>query len=172
MNTDIRSIVARLGQLNIIHRIYIHRAAAENNIFFGQLPILEYVEKHDRCTQRELAEQLQVSAPSITTSVKRMQKTGLLQKAADENDLRCTRITITEKGKKLSQQSRRAFDAVDARMFVGFADEECEQFRGYLNRLIANIATDEFKGRNMFSLIVTMTTEKKLHSANEGEDHL
>ena len=172
MNTDIRSIVARISQLNILHRIYIHRAAAENHIYFGQLPILEYVEEHDRCTQRELAGQMQVSAPSIATSVKRMQKTGLLQKAVDEKDLRCTRLTVTEKGKKLAQQCRRAFNAIDERMFTGFTEEECEQFCGYLNRLIANIVTDEFKGRNMFSLIVTMTNEKKLHAAKEGEDDL
>ena len=57
-------------------------------------------------------------------------------------------------------------------MFAGFTEQECEQFCGYLNRLIANIVTDEFKGRNMFSLILTMTNEKKLHTAKKGEDDL
>lgn len=172
MKTDLRSIVQSLGYLNILRRIHIHRAAAENNIYFGQLPILEYVEQHDGCTQRELAEQLQVSAPSIATSVKRMQKTGLLEKTPDQNDLRCTRITITAKGRKLAEKSRMSFDEIETRMFVGFTEEECEQLGGYLNRMIGNILTDEFKGRSMYSLIVTMTNEKKQRSEKEGEGNL
>lgn len=172
MKIDLRSIVQSLGYLNILRRIHIHRAAAENNIYVGQLPILEYVQQHGGCTQRELAQQLQVSAPSIATSVKRMQKTGLLEKTADVDDLRCTRITITEKGKKLAEKSRLSFDEIEARMFVGFTEEECRQLSGYLSRMISNILTDEFKGRSMYSLIVTMTNEKKQRPEKEGEGNL
>jgi len=171
MKTDYHTIVARMGQLNLLHRIYIHRAAAKNDIYFGQLPILEYVDKHDKCTQRELAETLQVTAPSIATSIKRMQKTGLLKKEADENDLRCTRISMTEKGREQTLKCRSVFDAVDEHMFNGFEEEEREQFYGYLNRLVANMATDEFNGRTILSLIATMTNEKKLLHGKEGKDH-
>lgn len=171
MNIDFFLIVQRMTQLNLLHRIHIHRAAAKNDSYFGQLPILEYIIHHDRCTQRELAETLQVSAPSIATSVKRMQKTGLLKKQADENDLRCTRISITEKGREQAQKCRSAFNAVDENMFRGFNEKECEQFYKYLNRLIANMATDELKDKTMFSLIETMSNEKKLHNERKGEDN-
>lgn len=171
MKTDYHTIAARINQLNLLHRIYIHRAAVKNDIYFGQLPILEYVDGHDRCTQRELAETLQVSAPSIATSIKRMQKTGLLKKEADENDLRCTRISITKKGREQTRRYRSVFDAVDKHMFNGFKEEECEQFYGYLNRLVANMATDEFNGRTILSLMATMTNEKKLLNRKEGKDH-
>jgi MarR family transcriptional regulator, organic hydroperoxide resistance regulator len=169
MDIKLRDIVDRIGQLNIIHRIYIHRAAAENGIYFGQLPILEYVSSHGQCTQTELAETLQVSAPSIATSVKRMQKTGLLKKVADESDLRCNRISITEKGLDLAQKCRSAFDTVDARMFEGFSAVECEELRRYLERLIANVATDEFKNKTMFALINTVTAEKQQHCKQEED---
>ena len=170
MESDFREIVRRISQLNILHRIYIHRAAADNGIYFGQLPILEYVTTHDHCTQVELAEMLQVSAPSIATSIKRMQKNNLLEKVADASDLRCNRISITKKGLELSQKCRIAFDTVDAQMFEGFSLTECEMFCGYLDRLIANIATDEFKNKTMFALINTMTAEKKLHDDKEEEE--
>ncbi len=170
MDIKIRDIVDRIGQLNIIHRIYIHRAAAENGIYFGQLPILEYVASHGQCTQTELAETLQVSAPSIATSVKRMQKTGLLKKAADESDLRCNRISITEKGLDFARKCRSAFDTVDARMFEGFSAAECEELCGYLERLIANIASDEFKNKTLLALINTVTAEKQQHNKQEEEE--
>ncbi|MBE6829843.1 MAG: MarR family transcriptional regulator [Ruminococcaceae bacterium] len=168
MNTDIRIIVGLLGQMHILHRIYIHRALSATDIYFGQFPILEYVEKHDKCTQRELADMLQVSAPSIATSIKRMQKTGLLEKESDENDLRCTRISITEKGRDQMNQCRRAFDAVDLQMFEGFSEDETAGFREYLSRVISNLTTDEFRGKTMFSLIETMANEK--HAQWQGKE--
>ncbi len=171
MKVNFRDIVGRIGQLNIIHRICVHRAAAENGIYFGQLPILEYVASHGQCTQTELAETLQVSAPSIATSVKRMQKTGLLKKAADESDLRRNRISITEKGLEFAQKCRAAFDRLDARMFEGFSAEECEILCGYLDRLIANVATDEFKNKTMFALIDTVTSEKQMHHEQEQKEN-
>lgn len=170
MSIHYRDIVAQISQLNIIHRIYIHRAASENGIYFGQLPILEYVSSHDHCAQSELAETLQVSAPSIATSVKRMEKTGLLKKTADESDLRYNRISITAKGLDLARKCRSAFDTLDTRMFEGFSAAECEEFSGYLERMISNVATDEFKNRTMLALINTVTVEKQQHIEQEEEE--
>jgi|GEM_PF-178660 len=165
METDLRDIVGRIKQLNILHRIYIHRAATENGMFFGQLPILEYVIDHDQCTQTEIAETLQVSAPSIATSIKRMQKAGLLLKIRSENDGRNNRISITKKGLDHAMTCRVAFDAVDARMFAGFDTAECDEFCHYLDRLIANLNTDEFENKTLFAMIDTMETEKERQDA-------
>ena len=59
MPINLRAIICRIKKLNILHRIYTQRAAAENGLFFGQLPVLEYAADHDRCTQTEIAENLQ-----------------------------------------------------------------------------------------------------------------
>lgn len=169
MEYDYRMIVDRMAKLNIIHRIFIHRAAAENGLFFGQLPILQYIAEHNNCTQRQLADTLQVSAPSIATSVKRMQKSGMLKKTADEGDLRCNRISITEKGRKSAEFGTQVFDAIDRRMFRGFSEGECEEFCGYLSRLIGNLESDEFRNKSMFALMDTMMAEKKRLCEQKGE---
>lgn len=169
MEYDYRMIVDRIAKLNIIHRIFIHRAAEENGLFFGQLPILHYISEHDNCTQKQLADTLQVSAPSIATSVKRMQKSGLLKKTADEGDLRCNRISITEKGRKSAEIGTQVFDAIDRRMLQGFNDKECKELICYLNRLIKNLESDEFRDKTMFALFDTMIAEKKRLCEQKGE---
>lgn len=168
METDLRNIVGRIKQLNILHRIYIHRAAAENGMFFGQPPILEYVIDHDQCTQTEIAETLQVSAPSIATSIKRMQKAGLLLKIRSENDGRNNRISITEKGLEHATTCRVAFDDVDERMFTGFDAAECDVFCQYLDRLIGNLTTDEFENKTIFAMFDTMKSEKERQDAKSN----
>lgn len=159
MDLSFFEITKRMNRLNVLHRISIHRQAAKNELYFGQMPILEYVESHDHCTQCEVAGFMKVSPPSIATSIKRMQKNGLLEKETDESDLRCNHITITEKGKDLSHKCRGGFDRINAQLFSGFTTQECEQLCGYFDRMIDNLSTGEFSGKSYFSLVAE---EKKL----------
>lgn len=157
---NVMPIVGKLNYLNLLHRIHIHRKISKYGLYMGQLPILECVMNNEGCTQVQVAQAMRVSAPSIATSVKRMQKAGLLKKAMDEADQRCNRLSVTEKGKQLALSCRKEFDFIDNQMFQGFTSEECQQLGGFLDRLIANLATGELKDSSMFSLI---EQEKKLH---------
>lgn len=149
MEIELKEIIHKLHNLNILHRFYIYQATINNNLYFGQFPILEYVNKNDQCTQKELAEMMCVSAPSIATSVKRLQKAGLLDKITDEKDQRNNRITITEKGKELSEKCRIDFDKIDAQMFSGFSTEEHLLLCNYFDRLIANLSTDDISNKSI-----------------------
>ena len=53
MGDELRNIVWRINRLHVLHRIYLSRAALENGLYFGQLPILENIMDHDLCTQIE-----------------------------------------------------------------------------------------------------------------------
>jgi DNA-binding MarR family transcriptional regulator len=149
---DYREIVSRLGYLDVLRRLYSHKAATESNVYFGQLPILEYVAGHDGCTQREVADMMHVSPPSIATSVKRMQRAELLSKKTDENDLRYTRLSVTPKGIAAAEECRRRFDEIDRRMLSGITPEECDLFAGILQRMIDNLAVGELKNMSFFAL--------------------
>lgn len=153
MRISFLDIARKMNTLSILHRINIQKQASKNGLYFGQPPILEYVANHNHCTQREVADFMKVSPASIATSVKRMQKAGLLEKMTDDSDLRYNRLKITEKGKELTNKCRKGFDKVDAQMFSGFSNEECEQLYGYYERMIKNLSIDEFADKSIFSLI-------------------
>ncbi len=167
MEISFLDIARKMNTLSILHRINIQKQASKNGLYFGQPPILEYVTNHNQCTQREVADFMKVSPASIATSVKRMQKAGLLEKMADDSDLRYNRLKITEKGKELTNKCRKDFDKVDAQMFSGFSNEECEQLYGYYERMIKNLSTDEFADKSIFSLIAE---GKKLLAQQNKED--
>jgi DNA-binding MarR family transcriptional regulator len=168
MKISLLDISRKMSTLSILHRIYIHKQASKNGLYFGQPPILEYVANHDNCTQREVADFMKVSPASIATSVKRMQKAGLIEKMADDSDLRYNRLKITEKGRELTYKCRKDFDKVDAQMFSGFSDEECEQLFGYYNRMVSNLSTGEFADKTFFSLIAE--GKKMLAKQNKEEN--
>ena len=162
-----RDILGRLNKLNLLHRIYIQRAAARNRVCFGQIPLLEYAMDHEACTQKDIADFLKVSPPTVAAAVKRLEKSGMLQRTADQKDLRCNRLTVTETGKAYVESCRRAFDDVDALAFRGFREEECQALYDYLQRLTANLETDEFRERSFHSLV---DEEKRLHIAMKLEE--
>ncbi|MBO1679513.1 MarR family winged helix-turn-helix transcriptional regulator [Bittarella massiliensis (ex Durand et al. 2017)] len=166
MGDKLRSIVWRINRLQVLHRIYLSRAALENGLYFGQLPILENIMDHDLCTQKELAAWMRISAPSIATSVKRLQKHELVEKRSDPEDLRCTRLHVTEKGRAYAASSRAAFDQVDERLFAGFTPQELEQLQGLLDRMIDNLGS-EYRDRPWWEL---MDTARSLRHQVEQEE--
>ena len=121
-------IIFSLAHINRPHRSHIHEIMESEGLFYGQLPILETVKKLGSCTQKEISKELGVTPPSVTTSVKRLVKKGYLEKKADENDLRNTRISITEKGLQKTIACREKFDEFDKKTFSALSDEECETF--------------------------------------------
>jgi len=173
---DLRCIIGRMNKLNIMHRILIHRLAMKNDMYFGQFPILEYVKRNNMCTQKDIADFLQISPPSIATSIKRMQKTGFLEKLCDENDLRCNRITITQKGIESYETCRNDFNAIDENLFKGFSEEERKTMYDYFGRMLENLSSDEFKDKTTFSLIAEekliheQIKKKALHSMEESKN--
>ncbi|WP_426350944.1 MarR family winged helix-turn-helix transcriptional regulator [Alloiococcus sp. CFN-8] len=164
-----REIIHKLNKMNLLHRIYIGRAFHHHGLYFGQLAILEYIIKNENCTQRELAEALGVSAPSIATSIKRMSRGELIEKNDDDKDSRVNRLKVTSSGREIAEKCRKDFDKVDEKMFQGFTPEECDILSGYLERLMINLSQGEFEDKNFFSLV---EEEKLLREKKKKGGHI
>ncbi|MDV3426233.1 MAG: MarR family winged helix-turn-helix transcriptional regulator [Bacillota bacterium] len=152
MSRKLCELNGRLTSLHLMRRISIQKETADIGLYFGQLPILEYIKRNENCTQRELADKLQVTAASIALSTKRLQKAGLIKKIADEDNLRCNKLSITGKGLETAENGRKIFDALDVKMYQGFSEEELEDLYNYLNRLIINLTGDERTKINMYTI--------------------
>ena len=138
-----RKIVGMQMKLSALHRYHIHTALSKHGVFPGQPPLLAVLEESD-CTQKELSEKLKVSAATVAVSVKRLQKSGFVEKLSDSEDLRCNRIRISEKGKKISELCHSECDRIDKMMFEGFSDEERRQYADFLKRISDNLSGDSF----------------------------
>jgi len=69
----------------------------------------------DGMTQRQVAEMLRVSAPTVTVMLQKMEAHGLIERWTDEEDQRLTRIRMTPKGRDTSERiSGRYHEFIDA----------------------------------------------------------
>ena len=136
-----RETIKLLMEFNRLHRAQVQEIMESEGLFYGQLPILEVVNSLGCCTQKEIANTLKVTPPTVATSVKRLMKKGYLMKTIDENDQRNTLISITNEGKLKTCACREKFDELDSKIFEEFNDCDRELLSSLLSKLI-----NSFKG--------------------------
>ena len=135
-------LAAKLRKIHLLRRIWIQKSQPDLDLYFGQLPILEYIRQHPGCTQAEIAEHQCVTPASISTSTKRLQKAGLLTKITEPENLRCNRLTITEEGIIRCENNRAMIERINQHMFKDISEEERLAFRITLNKVLQNLAPD------------------------------
>jgi len=166
MNKKFTEVVSRLEMLSILRRIEAHKIFYRVGLYPGQLHLLEYIIQNDGCTQKEIADILRVSPASIATSTKRLQKSGLIKKKTDEDNLRKNMLSVTEKGAELAEKCRDGFDVFDKKLFGDFSDEELTSVKDHLDRLISNI-TDGKGSEIDFCSIMALRNESKKNIIKE-----
>lgn len=138
-----RETIKLLMEFGRLHRSHVQEIMESEGLFYGQLPILEVVNHLGCCTQKEIANVLKVTPPTVATSVKRLMKKGYLIKSIDENDQRNTLISITEEGKRKTCACRKKFDELDSLIFMSFNEEEKEQLSKLLIKLTNSFEKEE-----------------------------
>ena len=58
----------------------------------------------DNITQLDLVHATHLKAPTISVSLQKMEREGLVSRCQDQEDLRATRVFLTEKGRALDRQ--------------------------------------------------------------------
>ncbi|MCS7272957.1 MAG: MarR family transcriptional regulator [Fimbriimonadales bacterium] len=93
---------------------------AESDLTYSQMQALRYLNTHKRVTVGDLAEGLNISYPSATNMVHRLERKALIRRVANPRDRRQVGLTLTEAGRELIQrvdhERRQRFAAILARM--------------------------------------------------------
>lgn len=139
MNNIYTEIINRLEKAHLLRRIYCQRIMSSSPLHFKQIPILSFIAENEGCTQSDIAEKLQVSAACIATSTKRLQKSGFIIKSVDEGNLRCKRLSLTEKGRELLEASYEPFDEYDRMVFSNISDDEIELMKNIFDKMLYNM---------------------------------
>ena len=132
-----------LKKFNILHRAKFSKLAEKENIFPGQLPILVFISQNNGCTQKNIADVLNFRAASITDSLKRMEKAGLIIRKQDNKDLRVIRVFITESGIKHMQIGIKISYRMEECYFKGFSEEEKAMCLAFVKRMCRNLEQNE-----------------------------
>lgn len=122
-----------------LHGHVLDKVTVHQGIYKSQMKMLGHIFHNEGISQRELAQQLEISPPSIAVTAKKLEKMGYIRRQMDEKDNRMNILNTTEEGRALLGRTWQEFTGVDARMFAGFSVAEMKEMEGYYKRLQANL---------------------------------
>lgn len=97
---------------------------------------------------RDIEEAFQLSHPTVSGLLSRLEKKGFIQLRPDANDRRCKRIYPLPKGLELEETMHQTIRAAEERMVQGFSEEEKVLFTQLLSRAIRNMGENPCKRKH------------------------
>lgn len=82
-----------------LQRQLVMRSLTGKGSHMGQIGCLKLLAANDGISQRDLAEMLHLSRPSVTAIVQALEKAGAVERRSDERDQRLTRVYLTGEGR-------------------------------------------------------------------------
>jgi len=127
------------GRLLTSYRQLLFRKMSEKGIHPGQAFCLAEIAHNDGITQRDLAEALSISRPTLTVMLQKMEKSGLVERRADELDQRYTRIHLTAAGASTHDEMHKVMGVVVSRTFGLLSDHDNSELCRLLSALNDNM---------------------------------
>ena len=90
---------------------------------------------------RDVEERFQLSHPTVSGILSRLEQKGFVELYPDAKDRRCKRIRVLPKGVECHQRIHEIIAANEERLVMDFTEAEREQFRQLLTRAIANMGS-------------------------------
>jgi len=137
VETTIGLILARIGHA---HR----KCAAEALSGYGLFPMQELVLlqlcEQDGISQTQIAERLEIEAPTVSKTLKKMEGAGLITRRTDSEDARVMRIFLTAKGRLLEQHILDIWTNLETLTLEGLTDMEQIVLRRLLLQVQQNLS--------------------------------
>lgn len=141
MEFDINNM-PMIGIMRQIMHMSMHQGCVmleQYDLKMGQAGILFIMEYYGEMSQRELASKMNVSPPSITTAIQKMEKLKYIRREPDSKDQRIMRLSLTEKGRICLARTKDVAKQMDEIMFQDISQEEKMLFRRLLLQMRENL---------------------------------
>mgnify|MGYP000736844502 CR=1 FL=1 len=134
-----KEVIRQLIIFAMKHRRIMQKFLDETGVYQAQHRLLMEIFRNPDASQNDIARSMDVSAATIAVSLKKLEKGGYIKRETVEEDNRFNKITITEKGNKVVEQSKQIFDLVHQKVFEGFSEEEKRTLFTLLQKLNSNL---------------------------------
>ena len=115
------------------------RVLEDLGIGVGHVPVLTLLMQNGVMPQRELAAAIHVTPATMSGTLKRMERDGLVTRSVDEKDARVTRVRLSEKGRELCNQALDYFCGRSSVLVRGFSADEIDVLHGFIRRMCQNL---------------------------------
>ena len=127
------------GKIMVKRRKILHKCLEKEGLYFGQPKILKIILENFECDQNTLAKELSCSKASVTCSIKRLEKAGLIEREVSKKDMRCNILRLTELGKEKCEIADKILKDTIEKQFEDFTDEDKDKMQYLFNKILNNL---------------------------------
>lgn len=140
MGDSLRDYIGyRILQIHRAHRNRAEAAFNELGLHTGQEWVLFQLWNKEGLTQSQLVENLGVEPPTITKTLDRLEKAGLVERRQDVEDARVSRVYLTRKGRELQGPVEKIWRDLEARTIQGLSEAEKALMLRLLDQIYKNV---------------------------------
>lgn len=109
----------------------------------GQPKILDYLNHHDGCIQRDLAIACEIEPATVTSLLSHMEETGLIERKMLNGNRRLHYVFLTDKGRMMTDRVCINFSELEKVAFDGFSEKEKDDFLVKFQTIYNNLMKKE-----------------------------
>lgn len=144
-NFDHMKTLGVLGQVTHLSNYHAKQLFGKYDLKPGHAGILFVLNKEGELSQRELAKKMNLTPPTITSAIQKMEKLGYVRRKPDEHDQRVLRLCITEDGKAYIDYICKVGKQMEEMVFRGMSMEETL----LLKRLLIQVRDNLMEGQDI-----------------------
>lgn len=129
-----------LTQVCRAHRNQVAAALDEFSVHIGQDHVVYRLAIEEGITQTRLAEALCVDTSTVTKTLLRLERDGLVERKADGTDARISRVYLTSRGRTLIKPVIEIWRSAEERLTRDMTGAERALLHRLLTRVLANLS--------------------------------
>lgn len=105
----------------------------------SQLALLLSLSEHPGCRVQDTAKRLELTAPTISIGVRRLESMGLVLRDVDPDDQRAVCLYLSPQGRRIASKARALRAAKAEKMLASLTEEERQSFLSMLEKVVAAV---------------------------------
>ncbi|MBQ7821432.1 MAG: winged helix-turn-helix transcriptional regulator [Clostridia bacterium] len=134
-----KNAMMEIGDISKMFHDILRLKLEDAGISHGYRHVIFHLAHNDSLTQSELTKMAHLSAPSVSVTVEKMEREGLVEKRADELDGRQTRISLTDAGREADKRMVENLIATEKCALEGLDGQELETLKSLLIKMYDNL---------------------------------
>lgn len=130
------SVSYLLSKLTTAHRNLLEKSVQEIGLHSGQVFVLLELWKRDKQRQVDLAEKLNLAAPTVNKILGGMLEADLVTRERHDDDARSTRIVLTQKGRDVRPLLEKKWTDIEDQTVMGLTETEALILKQLLAKLL------------------------------------
>lgn len=118
---------------------YCTKRLSEFDVTYGQLFVLIYISKRDRCTPKEITENMGLDAGYLNRMLGKFIEKKFILYEKSEIDKRVNIISLTEDGKKIVEVSRQCFIEWDQKVLAKLEEDKKQDLLKLMKQIVLQL---------------------------------